>query len=158
MENLLNVENLTLRFHMYTQGLRRKTITAIRNLSVNLEKGEILAVVGASGSGKSLLADTILGVLPRNCEVMGTVFYKDEELTTKRREALRGREIAFVPQSVDNLDPRMKVGKQVIGKYGNHERQRGIFTKLGLADEVSSLYPFQLSGGMPVGYLLRLPR
>ena len=42
----------------------------------------------------------------------------------------------------------MKVGKQVIGKYGNHERQRGIFTKLGLADEVSSLYPFQLSGGM----------
>ena len=148
MENLLNVENLTLRFHMYTQGLRRKTITAIRNLSVNLEKGEILAVVGASGSGKSLLADTILGVLPRNCEVMGTVFYKDEELTTKRREALRGREIAFVPQSVDNLDPRMKVGKQVIGKYGNHERQRGIFTKLGLADEVSSLYPFQLSGGM----------
>ena len=85
----------------------------ISSLNVTLEAGEILAVVGASGSGKSLLAHAILGILPSNATISGTIKYDGEALSIERQTALRGKEIALVPQSVNYLDPLMRVGKQV---------------------------------------------
>ena len=107
-------------------------------------------MAGSSGSGKSLLASAILGILPGNATVSGSLRFDGEPLTPERQAKLRGTEIALVPQSVAFLDPLMKVGAQVDGhrKPRPTERRRKLFRRFGLPEQTERLYPFQLSGGM----------
>ena len=157
-EPILSVKDLGISFSQYTKGLRRRELEVITNLDIDLYEGEILAVVGSSGSGKSLLAHAILGILPDNATTEGNIIYKGKSLTLKDKEKLRGREIVFIPQSVNFLDPLMKVSKQVKISIENKEeankRQRKIFNKYGLDKKVDNLYPFELSGGMARKVLL----
>lgn len=146
--NILDVRNLSVSFLMYGRGLEQKEINVISNLSLSVKEGEILAVVGSSGSGKSLLAHAILGVLPNNARADGEMLYFGKKLTSEQQRLLRGKEIALVPQSVEYLNPLMRVGKQVIGTSGKKVKQEAVFKKYGLADAVKRMYPFQLSGGM----------
>lgn len=148
---ILKVDNLSVSFKQYTSGLRQTTKHVISDLSIELVSGEILAIVGASGSGKSLLAHAILGILPANAETSGRITFDGEVLTEKRQEQLRGKEIALVPQSVSFLDPLMRVGSQVrssVRKGNAKEAQRKVFERYHLKEEVENMYPFQLSGGM----------
>lgn len=148
---LLQVENLSIGFSQYYKGTQKRVIHPISNLHVDINEGEIVAVVGASGSGKSLLAHAILGILPGNATSSGTILYKGEELTQKRKEQLRGREISFIPQSVNYLDPLMRVGRQVqIGlEQGNAKaKQEKLFAQYELKKSDGRLFPFELSGGM----------
>lgn len=147
-DTLLEIKAFSLAFQMYEKGLHRKQLQVISDLSMSIHGGEVVAVVGSSGSGKSLLAHAILGILPENAVVSGSFYYHGEPLTAKALEKKRGREIVFVPQSVNNLDPSMKVGKQVIGIYDTPEAQKQAFARYQLAPEVAEYYPFQLSGGM----------
>ena len=74
-----------------------------------------------------------------------------EALSIERQTALRGKEIALVPQSVNYLDPLMRVGKQVRTsvKHGDAVvAQREVFERYHLGQDVENMYPFQLSGGM----------
>mgnify|MGYP000600460985 FL=1 len=71
-----------------------------------------------------------------------------KQLDDKLRKQYLGREIAYIPQSVDHLDPVMKVGPQVVGVYSTEEKQRKMFQKYQLDKSVEEMYPFQLSGGM----------
>ena len=157
-EPILSVKDLGISFSQYTKGLRRRELEVITNLDIDLYEGEILAVVGSSGSGKSLLAHAILGILPDNATTEGNIIYKGKTLTLKDKEKLRGREIVFIPQSVNFLDPLMKVSKQVKISIENKEeankRQRDIFNKYWLDKKVDNLYPFELSGGMARKVLL----
>ena len=157
-EPILSVKDLGISFSQYTKGLRRRELEVITNLDIDLYEGEILAVVGSSGSGKSLLAHAILGILPDNATTEGNIIYKGKTLTLKDKEKLRGREIVFIPQSVNFLDPLMKVSKQVKISIENkdeaNKRQRDIFNKYGLDKKVDNLYPFELSGGMARKVLL----
>ena len=70
-------------------------------------------MVGSSGSGKSLLAHAIMGILPYNSEMDGEIRFLGEPLTEKKVKSLRGHEIVLVPQSVSYLDPLMKIGDQI---------------------------------------------
>lgn len=157
-EPILSVKDLGISFSQYTKGLRRRDLQVITNLDIDLYEGEILAVVGSSGSGKSLLAHAILGILPDNATTEGHIIYKGKKLTSKEKENLRGNEIAFIPQSVNFLDPLMKVSKQVKISIDNKEeankRQRKIFNKYKLDKKVDNFYPFELSGGMARKVLL----
>ena len=157
-EPILSVKDLGISFSQYTKGLRRRELEVITNLDIDLYEGEILAVVGSSGSGKSLLAHAILGILPDNATTEGNIKKKRKSLSLKDKEKLRGREIVFIPQSVNFLDPLMKVSKQVKISIENKEeankRQRKIFNKYGLDKKVDNLYPFELSGGMARKVLL----
>ena len=157
-EPILSVKDLGISFSQYTKGLRRRELEVITNLDIDLYEGEILAVVGSSGSGKSLLAHAILGILPDNATTEGNIIYKGKSLSLKDKEKLRGREIVFIPQSVNFLDPLMKVSKQVKISIENKEeankRQRKIFNKYGLDKKVDNFYPFELSGGMARKVLL----
>lgn len=145
---LLEVQSLSVYFQMYRKGTKQENLQVISDLSVHVRRGEIVAVVGSSGSGKSLLADAILGLLPANAHTSGYIGYCGSELTKERIETLRGREIAYIPQSVLNLDPMMRIDKQVIGLYGTSQRQRELFAKYDLDPNVGKAYPHQLSGGM----------
>ncbi|ADY57371.1 oligopeptide/dipeptide ABC transporter, ATPase subunit [Syntrophobotulus glycolicus DSM 8271] len=145
---ILEIENLAVSFRQYEKGLRQRELEVISSLSIQIQAGEILAIVGSSGSGKSLLAHAILGILPSNARVSGSLKYRGRELTSSRQEKLRGRELVLVPQSVTYLDPLMKIGAQVRGTNGSAEAQRRVFEKYQLGSETEEMYPFQLSGGM----------
>ncbi|WP_211747140.1 ABC transporter ATP-binding protein [Paenibacillus sp. Marseille-Q4541] len=149
--SILEIENLSVSFKQYTAGFKQIQHQVISSLDVKLEAGKILAVVGASGSGKSLLAHAILGILPSNAMVSGVIKFEGEELTPARQKAVRGKEIALVPQSVNFLDPLMRVGSQVrtsVHKGDPVQAQRNVFKRFHLGQEVERMYPFQLSGGM----------
>lgn len=148
---LLEVKDFSLAFRHYGKGLREKELKAIRKLDLLIHQGEIVAVVGASGSGKSLLADAILGILPENAMTKGTLNYKGEALSKQKQIALRGKEISLIPQSVNALDPLMKTGKQVQAVIKSKDKaaiQRDIFQKVGLPEKTVDHYPFELSGGI----------
>ena len=145
MSPLLSVEHLSISFIQYDRGTSRRILPAIRDLDLTIDRGQVAAVVGSSGSGKSLLAHGILGILPYNAHMEGTITYDGAPLTPKRAAALRGREIVLVPQSVGYLDPLMKVGPQV-GR--DKKAVRAVLNRYGLGPETEDLYPFQLSGGM----------
>lgn len=147
---LLEVRELSIAFTQYQKGLKQANLKVISDLSVSIKAGEILAVVGSSGSGKSLLAHAILGILPSNASVSGSILYNGVELTNELQINLRGSEITLIPQSVNYLNPLMRVGSQVrvSGKNDAVTIQKKIFKRFGLSEKVGELYPFQLSGGM----------
>ena len=145
---VLDIQNLSVKFRMYDKGLRQSELQVISDISLNIKAGEIVAVAGSSGSGKSLLAHAILGILPKNATVSGSMKYCGTELTSAAQAYLRGRDIVLVPQSVSYLDPLKKVGPQVQGLYGTKEQQSQVFKRFELSEETAEKYPFQLSGGM----------
>lgn len=148
---ILEIRNLKISFKQYEKGLRQTSLEVIRDLDVSVPSGEIVAVVGSSGSGKSLLAHAVLGILPYNASVSGEIRYDGEPLTAERVKKLRGDEIVLVPQNTSYLDPLMKTGDQIRkGKKDSGSRQKldGIFTEYELDPRVGDLYPFELSGGM----------
>ncbi len=151
-DTLLEIHDLSVAFRMYNGAFEQTELQAISNLHLTVQPGEIVAVVGSSGSGKSLLASAILGILPDNAIVKGHLHYDGEELTAERQQELRGTQIALVPQSVSYLDPLIKVGAQIYGHGSGSDikkkMSRRIFGRLGLQKETEKLYPFQLSGGM----------
>ena len=150
-KTVLSVEHLSVKFTQYERGFRQIELPAIRDLCLTVKEGEMVAVVGSSGSGKSLLAHAVMGILPYNAVTGGRIDYDGVELTEKRIRALRGREIVLVPQSVSYLDPLMKAGAQVRkGRKDSESRRkcREVLARYGLGKETEELYPFELSGGM----------
>lgn len=149
---ILSVKNLEISFFQYTKGLRRRDLNVITGLDLELYEGKITAVVGSSGSGKSLLAHAILGILPHNAKTKGEILYNNKIITENDKKKLRGKEIVLIPQSVNYLDPLMKVSNQVKISIDKKEKankiQRNVFKKYDLDENVDKLYPFQLSGGM----------
>lgn len=161
MENdLLTVQNVSISFTQYIQGLKQHELKVISDLSLSVKEGEVVAILGSSGSGKSLLAHAILGILPENGNCDGTIAFKGDVLTQEKKEELRGKHICLIPQSVNFLDPLMKVSEQAIGDVKKEDRekalehQREVFAKYGLGEEVDDMYPFELSGGMARKVLL----
>ncbi len=143
-------------FHRYGRGLATHTIWPVDGLDVSVDAGEMVAVIGASGAGKTLMAHALLGILPPNAVVEGELLFRGTRLTPERLERLRGRSIALVPQSVAALDPLMRVGALVrrSAELAGHHRDAAeslataALQRHGLPPDVARLYPHQLSGGM----------
>ncbi|MDR3037662.1 MAG: ATP-binding cassette domain-containing protein [Coriobacteriales bacterium] len=176
--HLLQVEDLNIGFTMYDptepRFLRAKQVyvPVIHDLHVSVHCGEIVAVVGASGSGKTLLADAIMGIFAPNATVSGRIWFDGVECDAASLAAVRGHGISLVPQSIGHLDPLMRVGRQaqgfgISGGSGGGRgsakpslwrsraaRQRAIFARYGLPPSVDELYPHELSGGMARRVLL----
>lgn len=150
-ETILKIEHMNISFSQYGKGLRQVELPVIRDLDVEVKAGEMVAVVGSSGSGKSLLAHGVMGILPYNARMGGTMWYRGEPLTQERIRKLRGKEILMVPQSLSYLDPLMKTGEQIRnGKKDEKSKKKlkEIFQRYHLKEEVEEKYPFELSGGM----------
>jgi len=148
---LLEVKNLRIAFDQYSGRFSKNNLGMIRDLSVMVREGELVAVVGPSGSGKSLLAHGILGILPDNAEIEGEIRFRGTTMTQRCKESLRGNEIALVPQNLSYLDPLLRMGPQLRkGKRDAKSRQktREILAHYSLNEQMERMYPFELSGGM----------
>ena len=157
---LLDVNNLTFSFHTYGG-----VVKAVRGVSFQVKKGEIVGIVGESGCGKSVTAQCILKLNPEPPGFFedGSIRYKGEEIVTKsdrEMRKIRGMEIGFIFQDpMTSLNPTMRVGKQIeevftghkdISKAEIHERALNIMKLVGISDAEKRFrqYPHELSGGM----------
>ncbi|ONI40655.1 peptide ABC transporter ATP-binding protein [Candidatus Epulonipiscium fishelsonii] len=145
---MLFVKNLSLSFKMYTKGFKQRNVETIKDISLSVNEGEVVAIIGSSGSGKSLLAHAIFGILPNNATVNGEMYFNNKLMTQEYIKSIRGREIALVPQSVTYFDQLMPISKQIVGDNVSQEAQRKAFERYGLTVEDEKLYPYELSGGM----------
>lgn len=128
-EKILTVENLDIKFE-----LRGKTLNAIREISLDLHRGEILAIVGESGSGKSVFTKSFMGLLDQNGKVTGgeVLYYGTEDgqpvsLTKLKKEQewlkIRGREIAMIMQDpMTSLNPLKTIGVQIMESILLHQK------------------------------------
>ena len=170
--HLLQLDDVSVGFERYAgRGVLapRETRFVVEHLSLSLHEGEILALVGASGSGKTLIADTIMGLFAANAQVTGHVWFDGDAMDERSLTPLRGNRIAFVPQSVESLDPLQRVGRQIerlaqgMTKQEARARRRELFARYRLDEETARCYPFELSGGMArrvllIGALMNRPR
>jgi len=155
MSNILEAEKLNI---TYDEGSQ-----AVIGLTLSLGYGEILAVVGGSGSGKSTFLHSAIGLLPEDAELSGSLRFEGRELLGLTEEAwntLRGREIALIFQNTGlSLNPNRRIHKQVweyAHAHGASDRDKAIaemrelMQSVGFThpDRVLRSYPFQLSGGM----------
>ncbi len=163
--HLLSVEDLSVSFDMYDPEAPyfragRVERVQLHDLTLSVHAGEMLAVVGASGSGKTLLADAILGLFEPNACVRGRIWFDGEPVDASALERLRGHGISLVPQGVAHLDPLMRVGDQIVGacrgavRTRRRARMRELLESYGLAADVERMYPHELSGGMARRVLL----
>lgn len=157
---ILSVKNLNVSF-----TLRGKKLHAIRDISLDVYRGESLAIVGESGSGKSVLTKTFIGLTDANGHIeSGTITYAGQNLaefkTEKQWRAIRGSQIAMVLQDpMTSLNPLKTIGKQIQeaielhqGIHGFAARQAVIKTlrEVGIDDPEHRVdqYPHEFSGGM----------
>jgi len=157
-EHLLEVRNLSVDFHT-AQG----AVHAVRNVSWHLDRGESLAILGESGSGKSVSASAIMNLIdcPPGDIVSGEILFNGLDLLkmseTDRRE-INGRKIAMIFQDpMSYLNPVYTVGFQVAEMMTTHgmstQRARGtaleLLHRVGIPDAETKIdaYPHQFSGG-----------
>ena len=157
--SLLELRGLTTTFQT-----ARGEISAIEDISFDLNAGEILGIVGESGSGKSVTALTIMGLLPQPPAriAAGSVRFAGEELTTAspgRMEKIRGAGISMVFQEpMTSLNPVFTIGEQIMETVRAHERMSAsaqreraieLLVRVGIPSATERLndYPHQLSGG-----------
>lgn len=151
---LLQVDGLRISFDQYERGLRRRTITVVSGMDLRVDSGELVAMVGGSGAGKSLLAHAVLGLLPPNARESGTIAFDGILVPPGRPRRAAARHMALMPQAVTYLDPLAQVGRQVrrsahlAGLPDPARAARAALHRHGLGEEVLARYPHELSGGM----------
>lgn len=127
----------------------------LKNLSFTLFKGERLALIGQSGSGKSLALSALSRLLPRDkpWTVTGSVYWKGEDLlflSPKSMQKFRRGSIAYIPQeAMSCLNPSMRIGKQLAETASDRPPAEWL-EKVGLPSPrtLQNCYPHELSGGM----------
>lgn len=160
MDNILEVENLSYHFHTYGG-----VVQAVRNVSFNVHRGEILGIVGESGCGKSVTSQSILKLNPEPPGFFqsGSIRFNGQDIvpmTDRQMREIRGKKIGFIFQDpMTSLNPTMRIGAQVeevfvgdksVTRAQARERALEIFRQLGITDPERRLrqYPHELSGGM----------
>ena len=157
---LLDIQNLNVSFFTYAGEVQ-----AVRGVSYKLDRGEVLAVVGESGCGKSVMSQSIMGLLPPYTGKIkeGTILLNGRDVTKlsdKEMEKVRGYEVGMIFQDpMTTLNPTMQVGKQIAEGIVKHQKldKKAAFEKaiemlqlveIPNARERAHQYPHEFSGGM----------
>jgi peptide/nickel transport system ATP-binding protein len=156
---LLQVTDLNVRFPT-EDGL----VHAVRGVDYTLRSGEVLGIVGESGSGKSVTSLAVMGLLPGNARVTGSVKYRGQELlgqNDRSMSRIRGKGVSMIFQDpMTSLDPVYKVGAQIEETLRTHDRSLSsraaesraveLLELVGIPNAVERVhsYPHEFSGGM----------
>lgn len=153
---LLKIENLKTYFES-----KRGVVRAVDNVSLNIDRGEFVSIVGESGCGKSTLAYSIMRLVsPPGKIVSGKIIFENKnllELSDKDMRGIRGKDIGMIFQDpMTSLDPLEKIGDQMVETIREHmkvskkealEIAGKMLEKVGLPSNRLNYYPHQLSGG-----------
>ena len=157
MDELLKVEHLAISFQTDAGELE-----AVRDVSFSLRPGEVLAIVGESGCGKSVLCKSIMKLLPGKAKMKsGSIRINDTDISAckeKEMQKLRGRLFAMVFQDpMTSLNPTMTIGAQIaeailvhqpkMKKEAVQKRVLELMETVGLAERLINTYPHELDGG-----------
>lgn len=160
MEELLKIDHLSVSLHT-PQG----KVQAIRDVSLSLQPGEVLAIVGESGCGKSMLCKSIMKLLPKSAQIeSGRILANGVDITAysdAEMRKLRGRFFSMIFQDpMTALNPTIPIGKQIaeavwihnpkMPKQQVYQRVISLMELVGIreAEKRYSLYPYNFSGGM----------
>lgn len=159
-KKILSVKDLVVKFK-----LRDRELTVLRDLSLDLYKGETLAIVGESGSGKSVFSKSLIGLIDKNGFIeKGRIIYSGRDIskyTTERQWIkIRGKEISMVFQEpMTSLNPLKTIGRQIGESVRLHQGLKGeklkrevikIMEEVGISNSQKRYYqyPHEFSGGM----------
>ncbi|WP_416363483.1 ABC transporter ATP-binding protein [Pseudomonas sp. NFX183] len=158
MTQLIRVEDLRV-----VAGDERGEVEIVKGVSFSLEKGEVLALIGESGSGKTTIALALLGYARRGCRLSGGVVQVGEHdmlaLSEKQLQGLRGNRVSYIAQSAAAaFNPAKKLIDQVVEGALIHglgtrveleAKAIGLFRDLALPnpERIGRRYPHQVSGG-----------
>jgi oligopeptide transport system ATP-binding protein len=159
-EKIIEMRNVEVKFMV-----RDRELTAIRDVSLDVYKGEILAIVGESGSGKSVLTKTLTGMLEANGRISGgEIWYEGQDLSkigsNKDWLNIRGKKIATIFQDQStSLNPLKRIGSQITEVLELHRGMSKaeakveairLLERVGIPNATARFrdYPFQYSGGM----------
>ena len=158
MEHLLTLQNLHVSYHT-----PRGIVQAVRGIDLTLDSGEVLAVVGESGCGKSALLKAIMRLLPENASVTGKILVNDTDIapySEKQLQKLRGSLFSMVFQDpMTALNPVYTIGFQIgedlkyhtdLDKRSRRARTLELLTQMGISTPEKRIdqYPHEFSGGM----------
>lgn len=159
METVLEIKNLSVSF-----DTKNGEVEAVRDVSFSVKKGEVLAIVGESGCGKTVMSQSVLKLLPRNSRIKsGQILVEGTDITNykeKEMQRLRGTTLSMVFQDpMMTLNPTIPVGVQITEAILQHEKvsreeakQRAIemLQLVGIEDAAQRyrLQPHYFSGGM----------
>ena len=155
---LLRLEHLSIRYKVEDGYL-----SAVKDVSSGIQRGQVFAMVGESGSGKSTVAQSIMRLsMDHNEQITGNIIFKDKDLSAlsgAEMEAIRGREIGMIFQDpLDSLNPVYRVGRQVaealmldgMSRAQAEKRTIELFQDVQIPSPKQRIksYPHELSGGM----------
>ena len=160
MDNILEVKNLSVSFESAAGE-----VEAVRDVSFELKRGEVLAIVGESGCGKSVLCKSIMKLLPKSARIKaGNICIHGQNITgcrEKEMQALRGKIFSMIFQNpMTSLNPTIKIGRQIAEAVLVHKKNLSkeqvmkkvieLMELVGIeqARERFHQYPWQFSGGM----------
>jgi ABC-type dipeptide/oligopeptide/nickel transport system ATPase component len=141
---------------------RRGAIQAVDGVSLTLQPGERLGLIGESGSGKSTIALAVMRLIKPPGQIRGRILLDGTDLLTLSDEAMRRyrlAKVALITQgAMNSLNPVIRIRAQMIdslkahgielSKAGYEDRLAGLLRSVGLEPDVADLFPHQLSGGM----------
>lgn len=151
--------------HLYTSFFtERGEVKAVQDVSITVNKGQVVGIVGESGCGKSMVARSIMGLVKKPGKIVsGSITLEGKELTSLSEKELckvRGKDVSMVFQEpMTSLNPTMRVGKQVQEVVAIHEdlskeearsRTLKMLRAVGIPEVEAryNAYPHELSGGL----------
>jgi ABC-type dipeptide/oligopeptide/nickel transport system ATPase component/ABC-type dipeptide/oligopeptide/nickel transport system permease subunit len=158
-EVILEVSNLAVGYPDGAGGIKQ----VVHDVDLKIRRGEVVGLIGESGSGKTQTAFSVLGLLPAGGRVVaGSIVFEGQEITgapAKTYDKIRGGKISYIPQEpMSNLDPSFTIGTQLvepmmkvlgISKKDATSRAIGLLDRVGIPSPTTTMkkYPHEISGG-----------
>ena len=156
MDNLLEINNLTVEYKIVSENNKNSTITAVDNVSFTVKKGEIYALAGESGCGKTTISKAVTKLLPIKS---GDILYEGKSIFSQTKEEKKEypKQVQMVFQNpYSSLNPKMKIADilreplDINTQYSRNRKNlivKEVLNEVGLNESVSDLYPHEFSGG-----------
>lgn len=151
---MLSLRQVTLESARYCWYGARRWSPLLQKVSFDIAPGEMVALVGGSGEGKSLLLQCLLDLLPENLRFRGEIALDGNRLDRHTIRQLRGTTFSYVPQGVQALNPMLNIKKHLsrachlTGRAWDEAQMVRLLQQSDLEPAVLERFPRQLSGGM----------